>query len=654
MFSRGNVEIKASAARRPGVPMVAARADRLDPAGARVAPLRPMGCACGGGCARCVAAALQRKASVGGSGERQEREADAFADRAAQRGNAAAQAGSGARTEAAAPLDTGTAMDAARRGGEPLSAGLRGAFEPVLGVDLSPVRVHTGAAAERGARAVQARAYTVGDDIVFAQGEYQPQSAGGRWLLAHELAHVAQQAAGAATAAPLQRKDGADAAVPEVMSVAGAVAALQRAKALDVDDGDHAAALAIVTRVRIYLDATITDAAMRETFKGMVAPILAAGSASNVDFVIRMALGGVHSLESKLRAGQNGSSGTWNYHLTEVLAGEQLMQQVERNPKARPQKKADPNALIPIADFIAYVEAVEVGYPKDTAADIVTRIRQLYYQGSAFERLIPGARSKDGNLTRMTSEDRIGADAQRHLAARADENATQDNPSPYIVLANGSQTDVGHLLLGLDALIHTAAPADPYKSFGVPAIDPASWVADLGIAAVWMEQHEKGQQPESPRKLASPDLAAYYQMSAPDQDLLGDIDSFALGKVFTIRPNWPLSKMMRGYYLGLGSHAAVDRRTRYVTFCMANQLTFTQSGSDIAWSFDRAAVIARIDRFNDLFGAGAFGAALATVFGTPKPAQWKYSGAVLDRFLDWLKPRLVAELAINAAAAAIP
>jgi hypothetical protein len=55
------------------------------------------------------------------------------------------------------------------------------------------VRVHADATAAASARALNARAYTVGRDVVFAQGQYQPATTGGRQLIAHELAHVVQQ-----------------------------------------------------------------------------------------------------------------------------------------------------------------------------------------------------------------------------------------------------------------------------------------------------------------------------------------------------------------------------------------------------------------------------------------------------------------------------
>jgi hypothetical protein len=61
---------------------------------------------------------------------------------------------------------------------------------------LAAIRVHDDAEAAESARAVTARAYTVGSHIVFNQGEYAPHTEAGRRLLAHELAHVGQQNVG--------------------------------------------------------------------------------------------------------------------------------------------------------------------------------------------------------------------------------------------------------------------------------------------------------------------------------------------------------------------------------------------------------------------------------------------------------------------------
>ncbi len=77
--------------------------------------------------------------------------------------------------------------------GKPLDESMRAFFEPRLGCDFGDVRVHTDARAGESARAVNALAYTVGKDIVFAPGQYSSENLAGKNLLAHELTHVVQQ-----------------------------------------------------------------------------------------------------------------------------------------------------------------------------------------------------------------------------------------------------------------------------------------------------------------------------------------------------------------------------------------------------------------------------------------------------------------------------
>ena len=87
--------------------------------------------------------------------------------------------------------------------GQPLSETTRAYFEPRFGYDFSGVREHTDADADRLNRALNARAFIIGRDIFFRQGEYNSGSSSGRELLAHELTHVVQQ--GEMSAPPLQR-----------------------------------------------------------------------------------------------------------------------------------------------------------------------------------------------------------------------------------------------------------------------------------------------------------------------------------------------------------------------------------------------------------------------------------------------------------------
>lgn len=91
-----------------------------------------------------------------------------------------------------------------RGGGSPLDKDTRATMESRLGADFGDVRVHTDAQASRSAEAVGANAYTVGTDVVFRSGHFDPGSSTGQRTLAHELTHVVQQKRGPVdgTAAP--------------------------------------------------------------------------------------------------------------------------------------------------------------------------------------------------------------------------------------------------------------------------------------------------------------------------------------------------------------------------------------------------------------------------------------------------------------------
>ncbi len=90
-------------------------------------------------------------------------------------------------------LDAGKAARVAEQEGMPLAKEVRSFFEPRFGHDFSQVRVHVDGEAAHGAKAIQARAYTLGKNIVFGSGEYSPVTAEGKRLLAHELTHIIQQ-----------------------------------------------------------------------------------------------------------------------------------------------------------------------------------------------------------------------------------------------------------------------------------------------------------------------------------------------------------------------------------------------------------------------------------------------------------------------------
>jgi hypothetical protein len=98
-------------------------------------------------------------------------------------------------THGTTAIDSGVVQQSLNSAGRPLDAGTRGIMEARFGQDFNNVRVHSDGEAAQAARGMDARAFTTGRDIVFGAGEYQPASAEGQRLLAHELTHVMQQAA---------------------------------------------------------------------------------------------------------------------------------------------------------------------------------------------------------------------------------------------------------------------------------------------------------------------------------------------------------------------------------------------------------------------------------------------------------------------------
>ena len=96
--------------------------------------------------------------------------------------------------------------------GRPLEGGVASRMGAAFGRDFSNVRIHTGADAASAAAQQNARAFTIGSDIAFAGGEYAPGTIVGDALLAHELAHVAQQD-GARNEGPLTKSEAATGAL---------------------------------------------------------------------------------------------------------------------------------------------------------------------------------------------------------------------------------------------------------------------------------------------------------------------------------------------------------------------------------------------------------------------------------------------------------
>lgn len=185
---------------------------------------------------------IQTKLTMGTSGDRFEREADAVADRVVQRmesggisrgGTPPAQAKCEAcraeedklrrqaapgnedemlRTKAewppaAVPDSVRHGLESGHSTGQALNPPLQQGMEEAFQSDFSGVRIHTGNSAESLNRNLSARAFTYGQNIFFNVGEFSLDTRDGRHLLAHELTHVVQQRSGQATVQREPKKD---------------------------------------------------------------------------------------------------------------------------------------------------------------------------------------------------------------------------------------------------------------------------------------------------------------------------------------------------------------------------------------------------------------------------------------------------------------
>ena len=132
---------------------------------------------------------LQRKCACGGSAGVDGECAECRKKRLQRRTRDAASAEFAAGPAGIPPI----VHDVLNAPGQPLDRQTRSFMEPRFGHDFSNVRVHSDTRAAESANAVNALAFTVGQNVVFGANQYAPHSSAGQELLAHELTHVVQQ-----------------------------------------------------------------------------------------------------------------------------------------------------------------------------------------------------------------------------------------------------------------------------------------------------------------------------------------------------------------------------------------------------------------------------------------------------------------------------
>jgi len=158
------------------------------------------------------------------------------------------------------PPATAEELRVGRSAGRPLDPAARAFMEPRFGIAFDDVTVHTDAAAVESARHLHARAYTVGHDIYFNEGQYAPGGGEGRKLLAHELTHVLQQSAGGAGGTVVARKPAGKAKGGNVCASGGCPQGKQK-KAVRDDCGESEPADPdnFITNLSVSLSAQTVD-----------------------------------------------------------------------------------------------------------------------------------------------------------------------------------------------------------------------------------------------------------------------------------------------------------------------------------------------------------------------------------------------------------
>jgi hypothetical protein len=164
-------------------------------------------CACGAPktplgktCEDCRPHGLQRKLSMGASNDPLEAEADRIADQVLAMPTRPGVSSAPAQVQRVAEQPAGqsgavpASVEQVLAGpGRPLEPSLRQDMEQRFGHDFSQVRVHVDERAAKSAEAIGASAYTLGQQVVFGRGRFNPSSGAGRRLIAHELTHTLQQ-----------------------------------------------------------------------------------------------------------------------------------------------------------------------------------------------------------------------------------------------------------------------------------------------------------------------------------------------------------------------------------------------------------------------------------------------------------------------------
>ena len=445
-------------------------------------------------------------------------------------------------------------VDNLSNGGKSLPGDVRSFFEPRMGYDLSNVKVHTDAVAAKSASSINALAYTSGNNIVFNQGQYSPDTDSGKRLLGHELTHVVQQQHNS-----IQRKPGKD-LTHERFPWIGRInaknsAALRKTPHKDTADphGNTIADLPFEDFIDVIgyergwfkVQATVGG----EEMTGYVSRELIDFNRWDMDpeavrtgLTMREAFVVLKRAEAKKKADKS---------YKPVDKEKEKIDAAIATVKAEPRyqvdettyvitfvhKGSDKIKIVTIQDFVLFVEAVEKQYPAASPKEVISEIRQIWFSDENWAVLVDseGISESGAQIDIETAPNPIAMMFDMKDLAPAAEGRVLTTPM--------GDVNIGHVLAGIDARLSGSPAKFPKQRLKNPSgaaefkyetlkdfdnADPtafATFAGDLGQAMAIYLYDRYDKEDDTAR------LWQYVREFAKPEELLGDIHGYIAAKV---------------------------------------------------------------------------------------------------------------------------
>lgn len=525
-------------------------------------------------------------------------------------------------------------------GGRPLDDSTQSFFEQRMGADFSNVRVHTDATAVQTSRDINARAFTIGNDIAFNAGEYNPNTAVGKHLLAHELTHTIQQGASSEIAQRAEVNGPYTGNRPDPSTVTqGYQIESDSGRIIQTGDGITYTIRQTEASVR-SADSELqsvwsveNDPAAVELY-GISASITRRPS-SSFSLRLRAAVPGVHIIKATILLDGR------------VIGRAEYEQQVIREDWdfVAIGENVSANPLATMQDFIALVERVEAAYGGIPWQDVTTRLRKEYYPGpgGAYSGLRDAFQWGDliDEQDEMPALETPPVDIRDIAALRQSQ----------VVTVGSDEVDIGHVLTGVDSM-NFPTVAGIFAAHDMEGPAAATWSGDVGSALVKYLRKESDtlehiQDDEQRRE-------EYYQNWASQKDMFGDYDGIAIANHNSLPESATLSERLRAYYID-SANSGVDRR--FHNFCDASQLSY--EGSTLT-AESRERIQAQIANFADAFDIvdqirddvayslmdqGYYESPFAPLFGPPPSQHFREEHETqLAEALEWFTNRFIREV----------